>query len=71
MSEIRTNQYIEGVRYVMRVLACFVDEDTKVLVCLGGNKHGWEQEHGGDWYVQYVPAADLIVERYIMKGDSK
>ncbi len=32
---------------MMRVLTCFVDEDTKVLVCLGGNKHGWEQEHGG------------------------
>jgi hypothetical protein len=26
----------------MRVLTCFVNEDRKVLVCLGGNKHGWE-----------------------------
>jgi hypothetical protein len=55
----------------MRVLTCFVNEDRKVLVCLGGNKHGWEQEHKGDWYERYVPAADSIIENYVGRGDKK
>jgi len=71
MSEIRTDQSVEGRRYVMRVLTCFVHEDSKVLVCLGGNKHGWEQERKGDWYERYVPAADSIIENYVGRGDKK
>jgi len=61
MSEIRTDQWVEEDRYLMRVLTCFVDEDSKVLVCFGGNKHRWEQGHEGDWYETYVPVADVIV----------
>ena len=71
MSEVRTDQSVEGRRYVMRVLTCFVHEDSKVLVCLGGNKHGWELEHKGDWYERYVPAADSIIENYVGRGEKK
>ncbi len=71
MSEIRTDQSIEGLRYVTRVLTCFVDDDSKVLVCLGGNKHRWEQEHQGGWYETYVPVADSIIEKYVGRGEKK
>jgi hypothetical protein len=71
MSEIRTDHSIAGNRYVMRVLTCFVDEDSKLLVCLGGNKHRWEQIQEGDWYETYVPAADLIIEKYRGRGEKK
>ena len=71
MSEIRTDQSIDGDRYVMRVLACFVRQDSTVLVCLGGNKHGWEREHKGDWYERYVPVADSIIESYVDRGAKK
>jgi hypothetical protein len=70
MSEIRTDQWVEEDRYLMRVLTCFVDEDSKVLVCFGGNKHRWEQGHEGDWYETYVPVADVIVEQY-RRGEMK
>jgi hypothetical protein len=55
----------------MRVLTCFVGEDSTVLVCLGGNKHRWEQEHKRGWYETYVPVADLIVEKYLGRGETK
>lgn len=71
MSEIRTDRWVEEDRYVMRVLTCFVDEDSKVLVCLGGNKHRWEQGHEGDWYETYVPVADSIIEKYVGRGEKK
>ena len=47
----------------MRVLTCFVDGDTRVVVCVGGNKHAWEERTGRDWYDDYVPVADQIVDR--------
>lgn len=71
MSEIRTDHSIGGDRYVMRVLTCFVGEDSTVLVCLGGNKHRWEQEHKRGWYETYVPVADLIVEKYLGRGETR
>jgi len=39
----------------MRVLTCFVDEDSKVLVCFG-EITSLEQGHEGDWYETYVPS---------------
>jgi hypothetical protein len=71
MSEIRTDQFLRGDRYVMRVLTCFVDGDSKILVCVGGNKYLWEKEHKRDWYEAYVPVADLMVEKYLGRGERK
>jgi hypothetical protein len=68
MSEIRVDRWVEGDRYVMRVLTCFVEDDSKVLVCLGGNKHCWEREHEKDWYESYVPAADSIIKTFVSRG---
>jgi len=71
LSEVRTDNVVDETRYLMRVLTCFVDGDSRLLVCLGGNKHLWEQSHEGDWYEEYVPAADLIVEKYLSIGGKK
>ena len=68
MSELRTDHTVEGVRYVMRVLTCFIDGDRGVLVCVGGNKEGWQERTGHDWYDDYVPVADQIVDRYFTRG---
>jgi hypothetical protein len=38
MSELRTDHTVEGIRYVMRVLTCFIDGDQGVLVCVGGTR---------------------------------
>jgi hypothetical protein len=52
----------------MRVLTCFADADTTVVVCLGGNKDRYEARSGHDWYADHVPVADLIVDHYRSKG---
>ena len=71
MSEVRTDHSIAGRRYLMRVLTCFADGDTTVVVCLGGNKDRYEGRSGRDWYADYVPVADLIVDHYRSKGELK
>lgn len=71
MSEIRTDHVLDGKRYVMRVLTCFVDNDSRILVCLGGNKHGWEEENTTDWYEAFVPIADEITDMYLGRGEKK
>jgi hypothetical protein len=48
----------------MRVLVCFVDNDRTLLVCIGGNKAGYEERVGRDWYDDYVPVADRVVDGY-------
>jgi hypothetical protein len=68
MSELRTDHTVEAVRYVMRVLTCFIDGDRGVLVCVGGNKRGWQERTGHDWYDDFVPVADQIVDRYVTRG---
>ena len=68
MSELRTDHTVEGVRYVMQVLTCFIDGDQGVLVCVGANKAGWQERTGRDWYDDYVPVADQIVDRYLTRG---
>ena len=68
MSELRTDHTVEGTRYVMRVLTCFIDGDQGVLVCVGGNKEGRQESTGHDWYDDYVPVADQIVDRYLTRG---
>ena len=68
MSELRTDHTVEGTRYVMRVLTCFIDRDQGVLVCVGGNKEGWQERTGHDWYDDYVLVADQIVDRYLTRG---
>ena len=68
MSELRTDHTVEGTRYVMRVLTCFIDRDQGVLVCVGGNKEGWQERTGHDWYDDYVLVADQIVDRYRTRG---
>jgi len=58
MSETRSMVEVEGRRWVVRVLLV---TDRGTLVCLGGDKAGWERTHGaGDWYEAHVPVADAI-----------
>jgi hypothetical protein len=64
MCEIRDEREVGGVHYVTRILACFVKDDTAVLLCLGGNKRTFEEEHQRDWYDVFVPIADRIVDGY-------
>jgi hypothetical protein len=64
MSEVRADQLVEDRRFVMRVLVCFVDEDRTLLVCVGGNKDRYQERVGRDWYDDYVPAADQVVDSY-------
>ncbi|MDH2902813.1 MAG: type II toxin-antitoxin system RelE/ParE family toxin [Actinomycetota bacterium] len=64
MCEIRDEREVGGVHYVTRILACFVKDDTAVLLCLGGNKRTFEKEHQRDWYDVFVPIADRIVDGY-------
>jgi hypothetical protein len=71
MSEIRADQTVDSRRYLMRVLTCFADADTTVVVCLGGNKDGYEARTGRDWYDDHVPVADLIVDHYRKRGAFK
>ena len=60
MSELRTDHTVDNVRYVMR--------RSRVLVCVGGNKHGWQERTGHGWYDDYVPVAGQIVDRYVTRG---
>ena len=64
MSEVRTDLTVDGRWFVMRVLVCFVEKDRVLLVCVGGNKYGYEERGGRDWYDDYVPVADLVVDSY-------
>jgi hypothetical protein len=69
MSEVRIDYSTDGRRYLMRVLTCFADADTTVILCLGGNKDRYETRTGRDWYDDHVPVADLIVDNYRSKGE--
>ena len=64
MSEVRADRLVDGRRFVMRVLVCFVDEDRTLLICIGGNKDRYPERMGRDWYDDYVPAADRVVDSY-------
>jgi len=64
MSEVRADQIVGTRRFVMRVLVCFVDEDRALLVCVGGNKDRYLERAGRDWYDDYVPVADRVVDSY-------
>jgi hypothetical protein len=68
MSEVRVDKIDDGRRYAVRVLTCFVDDDRTLLVCVGGDKEGYEARTGRDWYDDYVPVADHVVVRYLAKG---
>ncbi|MHB8296886.1 MAG: hypothetical protein ACYDH5_20215 [Acidimicrobiales bacterium] len=68
MSEVRVNITVDGRRYAIRVLTCFVDEDRVLLACIGGDKEGYVVQTGHDWYDDYVPIADQVVEVYLRKG---
>lgn len=68
MSEVRVHEVVGERRYVIRVLTCFVHDDRAVLVCVAGNKHDYEQHTGHDWYDDYVPVADEIVNRYLRRN---
>jgi len=67
MCEVRDERDVGDVRHVTRVLACFVRDDTAVLVCLGGNKREFEEKHRRDWYDVFVPVADQIVDKFNAK----
>ena len=67
LSEVRTDHIADGRRWLMRVLVCFADQDSMLVVCLGGNKAGYEARTGRDWYDDHVPVADQIVDRYLMR----
>lgn len=64
MSEVRADHHVDARHFEMRVLVGFVDEDRALLVCIGGNKDRYEERTGMDWYDDYVPAADRIVDSY-------
>lgn len=64
MSEVRADQLVVGRHYVLRVLVCFVDDDRTLLVCVAGNKDGYQERVGRDWYDDYVPVADRVVDSY-------
>lgn len=64
MSEVRADQLVDTRHYVMRVLVCFVDDDRTLLVCVAGNKDRYQERVGHDWYDDYVPAADQVVDNY-------
>ncbi len=64
MSEVRADQLVVGRHYVLRVLVCFVDDDHTLLVCVAGNKDGYQERVGRDWYDDYVPVADRVVDSH-------
>ena len=69
LAEVRVDDTFDGARRSYRVLACFVEEDLSLLVCLGGDKHGFEAKFGRSWYSEFVPVADRIVDDFIkIKG---
>lgn len=43
MSEMRADQLVVGRHYVLRVLVCFVDDARTLLVCVAGNKDGYQE----------------------------
>jgi hypothetical protein len=68
MSEVRADRVVGERRYVVRVLTCFVEDDRILLVCVGGDKEGYQPRTGRDWYEDYVPAADQVVDAYLTRG---
>ncbi|MDQ6783622.1 MAG: hypothetical protein M3063_09310 [Actinomycetota bacterium] len=64
MSEVRADQLLGARRFVVRVLVCFVDDDQTLLICVGGNKDRYQDRVGHDWYDDYVPVADRVVDSY-------
>lgn len=66
MSEIRSDHTVGQMRYLVRILTCFVDEDEKILVCVAGNKAGYLERTGRDWYDDHVQVADQLVDRYLL-----
>ena len=67
MSEVRVNMSVDDQRYAVRVLTCFVDQDRVLLACVGGDKEGYEDLTGRDWYDDYVPVADVVVDTYLRR----
>jgi hypothetical protein len=49
---------------------CFVDEDRALLVCVAGDKDGYQERVGRDWYDDYVLVADRVADSY-KKGASR
>jgi len=45
----------------------FVDQDRVLLVCVGGDKEGYKDLTGRDWYDDYVPVADVVVDTYLRR----
>lgn len=68
MSEVRVNATVDGRRYVIRVLTCFVDQDRALLVCIAGDKEGYATRTGHDWYEDYVPVADQVADEYFRRN---
>lgn len=68
MSEVRSDQIADQHRFTMRVLVCFVDGDQTLLICIGGNKHRYQEQVGRDWYEDYIPIADQVVDSYKRRG---
>ncbi|MHB8263658.1 MAG: hypothetical protein ACYDGY_07910 [Acidimicrobiales bacterium] len=58
MSEVRVDHLAGKRRFAVRVLVCFVDNDQVLVVCVGGDKHRYEEAAGSGWYDDYVPVAD-------------
>ncbi|MGH9122844.1 MAG: hypothetical protein ACRDYC_13030 [Acidimicrobiales bacterium] len=68
MSEVRVNVTLAERRYAVRILTCFVDQDRALLACIGGDKEGYEIRAGHDWYDDYVPVANQLIDPYLKEG---
>ncbi len=68
LAEVRVDGHFEGEWRAYRVLTCFVEDDKSMLICIGGDKHKFENDEKRSWYSEYVPVADAIVNRFIERG---
>lgn len=71
MSEVRVDMVVDGKPHVLRTLTCFLHKDTVLLVCIAGNKDGYLKRTGRDWYDDYVPVADEVVDWFLQEHEGK
>lgn len=65
MSEVRVLVRQQPHELFLRVLTCFVDNDSTLLVCIAGDKAEWSRNRSTNWYDAHVPIADAIVKHYL------
>jgi hypothetical protein len=65
MSEVRVLHPNNPNDLVLRVLTCFVHDDTTLLVLIAGDKAQWARTNTTDWYDKHVPIADTVINHYL------